>query len=51
MGSFMPAFLQWIVGSGMPDAVHGMTTGDSLVTTNSVSSSAIDGGTRGTDAI
>lgn len=44
----MPSLLQWIVGSGTPDAVQAMTTGDSLVTTISVGSSAIDGGTVGT---
>lgn len=44
----MPSLLQRIVGSGTPDAVQAMTTGDSLVTTSSVGSSAIDGGTRGT---
>lgn len=42
----MPSLLQWIEGSGTPDAVQAMTTGDSLVTTSSVGSSAIDGGTR-----
>lgn len=42
----MPSLLQWIVGSGTPDAVQAMTTGDSLVATSSVGSSAIDGGTR-----
>lgn len=41
----MPSLLQWIVGSGIPDAEQAMTTGDSLVTTSSVGSSAIDGGT------
>lgn len=39
--------LQWIEGSGTPDAVQAMTTGDSLVTVSSVGSSAIDGGTVG----
>lgn len=43
----MPSLLQWIVGSGTPDAVQAMTTGDSLVTTISAGSSAIDGGTAG----
>jgi len=49
LGSIMPSLLQWIVGCGTPDAVQAMTTGDSLVTMNSVGSSAIDGGTRETD--
>lgn len=44
----MPSLLQWIVGSGTPDAVQAMTTGDSLVMTSSVGSSAMDGGTTGT---
>lgn len=36
---------QWIVGSGTPVAVQEMTTGDSVVTTISAGSSAMDGGT------
>ena len=51
LGSFMPSLLQWIVGSGTPDAVQAITTGDSLVTTSSVGSSAIDGGTSGTNTV
>lgn len=45
LGILMPSLVQWIVGSGTPDAVQAMTTGDSLVTVSSVGSSAIDGGT------
>lgn len=35
----------------MPEAVQAMTTGDSLVTTRSVGSSAIDGGTKKTTEV
>lgn len=47
--SFTPPLLQWTAGAGTPVAVQAITTGDSLVTTISVGSSAIDGGTRTTN--
>lgn len=49
LGNFLLSLLQRIVGSGTPDAVQAMTTGDILVTISSVGSSAIDGGTKWTE--
>lgn len=42
----MPFLVQWIEGTGTPEAVQVMTAGARLVTRNSIGSSAMVGGTE-----